>query len=492
MYLLGIDLGTSFVKASIVDAATKRSVCSVSYPESEVPIIVRGPDWAEQDPDTWWHNVQSAILKLKEKAGADYMRIGAIGIAYQMHGLVCVDKDQRVLRDSIIWCDSRAVSIGNKAFDELGREKCLTHLLNSPGNFTASKLKWVKDNEPAVFDKIDKIMLPGDFIAMKLTGQLTTSISALSEGIFWDFKTNSLSEDVFHYYGFETHIIPTIQNVFSDHGKLLDTIAGQLGLPKGIAVCYKAGDQPNNALSLNVFQPGEAAATAGTSGVVYAVTDQLLSDVHSRINGFAHVNYTIENPRIGVLLNINGVGSANSWTRNMLANGQSYEGMNAQAAQIGAGSEGVKIYPFGNGAERIFRNKTIQAQFCDIQFNIHKQAHLFRAVQEGIAFAFRYGMDIIRENNMDLKVIKAAHANMFLSPVFVDAFVNTLNVPVELYPVDGSVGAALGAGLGMGVFTDEREAFGSIPSIQTVVPNHTRDIYGLLYQSWKDKLEKFI
>lgn len=492
MYLLGLDLGTSFVKASIVDATTRRAVCSVTYPEMELPIIVRKPDWAEQSPDSWWENVQAAILKLRDKSSRCFPDIGAVGIAYQMHGLVCVDKDQNILRDSIIWCDSRAVSIGNKAFRDIGEEKCLTHLLNSPGNFTASKLKWVKDNEPEVYDKIDTIMLPGDFIAMKLTGQATTSISALSEGIFWNFKTNSLSEDVFLYYGLDKAIIPTIQNVFSDHGTILDSISEKLGLPKNIPVSYKAGDQPNNALSLNVFKPGEVAATAGTSGVIYAVTDQLMSDAYSRINGFAHVNYSIENPHIGILLNINGVGIANSWIRKMLAGNSSYEEMNQQAGIVEAGSEGLKIYPFGNGAERIFRNKTIRAQMCDIQFNVHKDAHVFRAVQEGVAFAFRYGMDVIRENNLDVKVIKAAHANMFLSPIFTHAFVNTLSVPVELYPVDGSVGAALGAGVGVGLFQSEDEAFGTTPAIKTIEPDANATIYNELYQEWKTQLEKFI
>ncbi|PZP48493.1 MAG: carbohydrate kinase, partial [Pseudopedobacter saltans] len=300
MYLLGIDLGTSFVKVSIVDIETKLSIQSVTFPDTEVPILVTHKDWAEQSPDDWWENVQAAILKLKEKAGSHFASIKAVGIAYQMHGLVCVDNKQKVLRNSIIWCDSRSVAIGNDAFDAIGKDRCLAHLLNSPGNFTASKLKWVKENEPDIFQQIDKIMLPGDFLAMRFTGDITTSIAALSEGVFWDFKTNSLSEDVLNYYGFDKAIFPTIQNVFSDHGKVLDSVAEKLGLPKGVIVGYKAGDQPNNALSLNVFKPGEVAATAGTSGVIYAVTDKLLSDKHSRINGFAHVNYMVDKPTIGI------------------------------------------------------------------------------------------------------------------------------------------------------------------------------------------------
>ncbi|MFT4204975.1 MAG: FGGY family carbohydrate kinase [Chitinophagaceae bacterium] len=491
MYLLGIDLGTSFIKATLVDATTKKPIISLTYPEQEIPIDAAQPDWAEQDPNLWWSNVQAVILKLKQSHGQLFPAIAAIGIAYQMHGLVCVDKHKNVLRESIIWCDSRAVAIGKQAFETIGKEKCLAHLLNSPGNFTASKLKWVKDNEPETYNRIDKIMLPGDFIAMKLTGETNTSISALSEGVFWDFKERKVSDDVLNYYGFDKKIIPDIQNVFENHGTVTDDIAEKLGLPKGIPVAYKAGDQPNNALSLHALKPGEVAATAGTSGVVYAVTDQLLYDRESRINGFAHVNHTNEQPRIGVLLNINGVGIANSWMRKIAANGLGYHAMNEKAAQVKPGSDGLQVLPFGNGAERMLGNRIIQAHIDNIQFNIHGDAHLYRAVQEGIAFAFRYGVDIIRENGLDLSVIRVAHANMFLSPVFAQTFVNTLSVPIELYPVDGSVGAALGAGIGAGVFANEDEAFADTKPIKRIVPE-TTDLYETLYQSWKELLNKHI
>ena len=328
MLLLGIDLGTSSIKVSVVDAASQHTIVSVQYPETETPIIALQPGWAEQDPNTWWQHVQQAILKANATNSYNSKDIAAIGIAYQMHGLVCIDKEQQVLRNSIIWCDSRAVPYGNKAFDTIGHNKCLSHLLNSPGNFTASKLAWVKENEPEIYHKIDKVMLPGDFIAMKLTGEITTSASALSEGIFWDFKTNSISKDVLNYYGFDTAIFPTIKDVFTDHGKISKAIADDLGLSHNVPVTYKAGDQPNNALSLNVLQPGEVAATAGTSGVIYGVGDGLDYDKQSRVNGFAHVNHTANNTRIGTLLCINGTGIANSFTKKILAADKNYNTIN--------------------------------------------------------------------------------------------------------------------------------------------------------------------
>ncbi len=487
MLLLGIDLGTSSVKVSVIKADSQQVVASAQYPETESGITSLHPGWAEQNPDTWWEHVQLAILKLHAQRKYDPKDIGAIGIAYQMHGLVCIDIDQQVLRDSIIWCDSRAVDLGNRAFEKIGQEKCLLHLLNSPGNFTASKLAWVKQNEPAVYEKIYQVMLPGDFIAMKLTGNTTTSIAALSEGVFWDFKQNELSKDVFDHYGLDRSFIPVIKNVFTEHGNILPAVASALSLKAGIPVTYKAGDQPNNALSLNVLNPGEVAATAGTSGVIYAVSDQLTYDQQSRINSFAHVNYTNDQKRLGVLLNINGTGILNRWMKNITGDSLSYSAINNLSENIKPGSDGLVILPFGNGAERMLGNKTIHAHIHNINFNVHHTAHLYRAAQEGIAFAFRYGLDIMRLNGIHPTVIRAGKANMFLSKVFAQSFVNATQTPVELYNSDGSVGAAIGAGIGASVFASAAEAFKTFIPIQKIEPAQN-DLYEELYNQWKTTL----
>lgn len=488
MLLLGIDIGTSSVKVSVVDAASQKALASAQYPEDESPIIALQPGWAEQSPDMWWEQVQHAINLCNKTTVYNPLDIAAIGIAYQMHGLVLIDKDQKVLRNSIIWCDSRAVGIGDKAFEVIGNEQCLSHLLNSPGNFTASKLGWVKTNEPAIYNKIDKIMLPGDFIAMKLTGEVTTSVSALSEGVFFDFKTNSISEDVTGYFGFGKNLFPEIKEVFSFHGSLKASVAQKLNLKAGIPVAYKSGDQPNNALSLNVLNPGEVAATAGTSGVIYGVTDQLSYDKQSRVNTFAHVNYTEQQKRLGVLLCINGVGSMYRWLKQTFGTTESYLQLNEKATKAPLGSDGLRVLPFGNGAERMLSNKIIGAHFDNIDLNIHNQAHLVRAVQEGIAFSFRYGLDIMRENGMAPTVIRAGKNNLFLSELFTETFVNITGVPVELYKNDGSVGAALGAGIGACIFSSPKEAFLHTHPVQLVQPL-TKKLEPA-YQEWKILLNK--
>lgn len=491
MYLLGIDIGTSSIKVAVVDVSTQKSIATAQYPEEETEIKSAKQGWAEQAPMDWWHNVQQAILKLNSSALFDPAQIKSIGIAYQMHGLVVVDKEQEALRDSIIWCDSRAVALGEDAFDVIGHEKSLKHLLNSPGNFTASKLAWVKKNEPELYNKIDKIMLPGDFIAMKLTGEITTSIPALSEGIFWDFKNHEISKDVMDHYQLDYNLIPDVKPLFAVHGYLKENVAKTLGLTAGIPIAYKAGDQPNNALSLNVLKPGEVAATAGTSGVIYGVSDQLTYDHQSRVNTFAHVTYSEQNKHTGVLLCINGTGSMYRWAKHTFAPYLSYPELNHIASQAPIGSKGLMVLPFGNGAERMLNNKYTGAQLLGIDLNTHTQADIFRAVQEGIAFAFRYGLDIMRENGMQPKVIRAGKANLFLSDVFAQTFVDVTGIPVELYENDGSIGAALGAGIGAGIFKNTEEAFTQHEVVQYLEPKNTAT-YEAIYQQWKKILIKAI
>jgi len=488
MLLLGIDIGTSSTKVSVIDATTQKSVASAQYPDIEAPILALKSGWAEQSPEMWWEQVQQALAICNKTGKYNPKDIGAIGIAYQMHGLVVVDKNQKALRNSIIWCDSRAVEIGEKAFHALGEQNCLSHLLNSPGNFTASKLAWVKENEPEIYAQIDKIMLPGDFIAMKLTGEITTSVSALSEGIFFDFIGNRLSKEIMDYFGFDESFFPEVKPVFAIHGNLQANIAQQLNLKQGIPISYKAGDQPNNALSLNVLNPGEVAATAGTSGVIYGVGDQLIYDKQSRVNTFAHVNYTEEEKRLGVLLCINGTGSMYRWAKNSFGIGLSYLQMNNEAINAPAGSDGLRVLPFGNGAERMLNNKQVGAHLHNIDLNLHTPAHLFRAVQEGIAFAFRYGLDIMRENGVTPTVIRAGKNNLFLSELFTEAFVNATGVPVELYKNDGSVGAALGAGIGASIFSSPGEAFANMHPVQLVEPSASKQLEPF-YQEWQHLLK---
>ena len=492
MYLLGCDIGSSSIKASIVDVESGKTVASDYYPREEAAIIAVKPGWAEQDPESWWKYLKEAIKGAIAVARINGEDIKAVGISYQMHGLVVVNKAKEVLRPSIIWCDSRAVQYGDRAFKAIGEKHCLSHLLNSPGNFTASKLAWIKEYEPRLFDEIDKIMLPGDFIAMRMTGDIVTTVSGLSEGIFWDFKNQCVSKELMNYYGFNDDLIADIKPAFGLQGELTASVATELGLKKGTPVTYRAGDQPNNALSLNVLNPGEIAATGGTSGVVYGVNGTINYDSLSRVNTFAHVNYTEENPRLGVLLCINGVGILNSWIkRNIAPAGMDYDGLNELAAGIPVGSEGLSILPFGNGAERMLQNKPSSCSVHGLNFNIHSKAHLARAAQEGIVFSFKYGMEIMNQMGIDIDVIRAGNANMFLSPVFREALAGVTGAVIELYDTNGAVGAAKGAGMGAGIYSSAEEAFASLKKIEVIEPDGLKaDQYCGAYETWKERLIK--
>lgn len=490
-YLLGFDVGSSSVKASLVDTETGQVAADAHYPEKEAPIIAVKAGWAEQDPQMWWENAKLSLKRIMNETGAKGEDIMAIGISYQMHGLVCVDKNQQVLRPSIIWCDSRAVPYGDNAFRDLGSTKCLSHLLNSPGNFTASKLAWVKDNEPELFEKIDKIMLPGDYLSMKLSGEINTTISGLSEGMMWDFKEKKPAKFLLDYYGISEDQLAEIVPTFSVQSTVCKEAALELGLKEGTPISYRAGDQPNNALSLNVFNPGEIASTAGTSGVVYGVLGEVNYDPKSRVNTFAHVNYTKELDRLGVLLCINGTGILNAWVHRNVTPDISYAEMNDLGATVPIGSDGVSIVPFGNGAERVLENKEIGCSIFGLNFNKHNRAHIVRAAQEGIVFSFCYGMEIMQQMGMDIKKVHAGKANMFLSPLFRDTLAGVSGATIELYDTDGAAGAAKGAGIGCGYFKDHNEAFASLKKLAVIEPQtKTRDAYLSAYEKWKKQLLK--
>lgn len=490
MLLLGLDIGSSSVKGAVLDGNSGKVLASCFYPKKELQIHAPQAGWAEQDPETWWSCIQEVCKELFKADGLDTSQIGAIGISYQMHGLVVVDKDQQALRPSIIWCDSRAVEIGKQAFTNIGVGKTLVNLLNSPGNFTASKLKWVKENQPEIYDKIHKIMLPGDFIAMKLSGDIRTTVSGLSEGIFWNFKENSLAQMLLDHYGIDDSLIPETVDTFSRQGELSSEAAELLGLKPGIPITYRAGDQPNNAMSLNVLRPGEIAATAGTSGVVYGVSDTVRYDSQSRVNTFAHVNHGAET-RLGVLLCINGTGILNSWMKHNLASHLTYEQMNKEAEEIPIGSDGVIILPFGNGAERVLCNENPGSQFFGIEFNRHKRAHLIRAAQEGIVFSFKYGMDIMREMGINPSVIRAGKANMFLSPIFRETLAGITQTPIELYNTDGAQGAARAAGIGVGHYSSFEEAFEGLSLLEECNPDPEKSsAYQEAYGKWQEALKQ--
>ena len=496
-YLLGYDVGSSFVKAALLDSASGAVIASASSPEQEIEILSSKPGWAEQHPSLWWDNVKKVTTMLREKSGADLHDVCAIGISYQMHGLVIIDKNYQVLRPAIIWCDTRAADIGERAFNSLGEQTCFHRLLNSPDNFTASKLKWVMDREPDIYRRINKFMLPGDYIGMMMTGEILTTPLGLSEMILWDYLEDKIADFVLRHFGISQDLMPQVVPNFYDQGVLTEKAAVELGLKPRTKVTYRAGDQPNSSFSLNVLRPGEAAIAANTTGVIFGITDKATADSQSRVNTFLHINHTKNKPRYAVLLYINGGSILNSWLkRNVVTFGSdtlTYSQMNKLAELIPAGSEGLVIFPYGNGVEPTLNNKNIEAAVCNLDFTIHSKPHILRAAQEGIAFALKHGLEIVSGMGLEVQVIKGSSSGMFLSPIFCEALSTVTNVPVTLYNTDAAQGAARGAGVGAGIFESVDDAFIGLTAMKVIEPNQKkREIYLEAYVKWYNVLKKFL
>lgn len=495
MLLLGLDIGSSSIKAAVLDGHTGETLATAQWPgEKEMPINAPQSGWAEQDPRIWWKGVRLAVQEVLNDDNVDAAALGAIGISYQMHGLVLVDKEGVLLRPAIIWCDGRAVEIGQKALDGLGEAWCHDHLLNAPGNFTASKLAWVLKNEPELRDSIDRIMLPGDYIAWKLTGEMLTTVSGLSEMTLWDFKREVPARRILDHFDISERWLPPRVSTFGNQGMVTAVAAAELGLSPGIPVTYRAGDQPNNAFSLQVFEPGEFAATAGTSGVIYGIDSKPEADPSEGTNAFAHVNHQYQEgyQRIGRLLCVNGCGIVLAWLRRMVGPELDYERLNLEALSVDPGSEGVLVLPFGNGPERMLGNSWPGASIQGLDLNRHNRGHLVRGVQEGIAMALAHGLAGFPGDESP-EVIRAGFANLFQSPVFRQTFSTLTDTPLELYETDGAVGAARGAGIGSGHFREPAEAFMGLNLLERVEPDFA--MMGPLEAAraaWEDALEKQI
>ncbi len=487
MYTLGIDIGSSSVKVSLLDIEMNITVAIAQSPNEEMPISAPQKGWAEQDPEIWITHLKKALQTLSKRNDLSYIK--AIGVSYQMHGLILLDCKGNVLRPAIIWCDSRAVAIGMDAYEALGEKYCSENLLNPPGNFTASKLKWVKLHEPEIYDKIYKILLPGDYIAFRLSGELQTTISGLSEAILWDFKEEKISRPLLDYFEIEKKVLPRTVPTFSIQAKINEKAVIEFGLPFEGKIAYRAGDQPNNAFSLKVLEPGEFAATAGTSGVVYGVIDRSTANIENGTNTFVHVNHTSINKRFGELLCINATGIANAWARKFFGANLSYDEINEEIKKVEIGANDVLFYPFGNGAERLFQNKNIGASLKNIDFNRHNRSHLLRAVHEGIAFSFAYGIKKMQMHKVN--VIRVGNANLFLSSVFAETLAAVTGATIEFYNTDGATGAARGAAFGAGLYATIEDTFSGLKQLKEVsVDESSQELYLNAYQNWLSNFDK--
>ena len=488
MYFLGYDLGSSSVKAALFDIKTHKVIASASYPPQEMKISSPYPGWAEQDPEEWWQNVIQVTRLLMSQVPSEKHKVQGIGISYQMHGLIVLDKNRQILRPAIIWCDSRATIQGEKLYKSLGATYCQQRLLNAPGNFTAAKLSWIRENEPEIFGQIDTIMLPGDFLAFKLTGEIFTTISGLSEGTFWDFENHEPAEKLLNCVQGSGEILPKLTDTFGLQGNLTTKAAHALNLPSDIPLWYRAGDQPNNALALGVSAPGEVAASGGTSGVVYGIADAHINDTKNRINSFAHVNHSKPETRLGVLLCINACGILYRWIRQNIGNSATYDQLELLAAQSMVGAQGLSFLPFGNGGERMLLFKNESAQLYGLDLNRHERKDLIRAGLEGVAFSFVYGIEMMKTLGVPIQKINVANDNLFQSDIFSQTIANLAEATIEMKVTTGAIGAAQAAAFASGAYASLKEATFD-PTISKTFNPAISGHYKQAYEQWKNYLK---
>ncbi len=481
---LGIDLGSSSVKVSLLDESGGQVLARTTVPElGEMGMTRPKPGWAEQSPELWWDLTCQGIRQVME--GRDASNLRGIGIAYQMHGLVCMGANDEVLRPAILWCDSRAVEIGERYFGEIGRDKCLAHLHQSPGNFTVSKLAWVRENEPDVYAKIDKVGLPGDYLAYRLSGEWQTTDGGLSEAAAWDFSKGEMANFLMGGMGLKASLWPNRVPILGLQCEVSRAAAAELGIPAGVPISYRAGDQPNNAFALGANAPGDVAASGGTSGVLYGVSEAPLADAQQRVNPFLHVTHRQDQPRIGVLMCLNGAGSQMAWLRRIT--GVDYDQLNEQASSVSPGADGLTCLPFGMGAERILGNRTVGMQWRGGDFGKHGVGELSRACFEGIALAFRYGAEAMAAAGVEIRSVRAASSGLFLSPVFAQALADLLQAPIDCIAANGADGAARAAALGAGHYGSVTEASAVLKVKRSYVPQSNTE-YAEVYDRWRDLL----
>lgn len=472
MAFLGIDVGTSSVKVSIVGEDGVILASATAPASSERAINSPNPNWAEQNPEDWWEDAQQAILNLPLEAR---LQVEAIGIAYQMHGLVLVDSQFQPVRPSIIWCDGRNIQESQILAESLGLDALENRLLNKPGTLTLAKLAWVAEHEPETLAKAHTFGLPGDFIAYKLTGEWSTTKSGYSEMVGWDFGASIPFEEGFRKAGWKLPL-PEARPNLEEGAPIQKVIAEKLGLPPSARVTYRAGDQPNNAFGLGVLQQGETAISAGTSGVLYGIGDSS-PGLHEGINRFLHVN-----SQIGVLMCLNGVGSALAFARRTWFQNQSYEALSELASQ--ANPENCPyFFPFGNGAERILSERAFSG-FTELDFNRHNLPELARSVFEGIAFAYRLGSEKMEKAGCLSKVVNGTESGLLKSSFFAQLLANELQVELILSEGDGSTAAARGAALGIKKILPKPAPLKRY--LPTSPANHER------FSHWHKILEKFL
>lgn len=496
-YLLGIDIGTSGTKTVLFDEAGN----TIASALGEYPLYQPNVGWAEQDPEDWWKATFSTIKAVLGKSGVNPSDVKGVGLSGQMHGAVLLDKDNQVLRKAIIWCDQRSSAECDQITSIIGKER-LIEITANPAltGFTASKVMWVKNNEPEIFEKVKKILLPKDYIRFKLTGEFATEVSDASGMQFMDIPKRKWSSEVLDKLGIDKGLLGDVYESQEVSGKVHKAAAELTGLKEGTPVVGGAGDQAAGAVGNGIVRPGVISSTIGTSGVVFAFSENVSIDPKGRVHTFCHAV-----PNTWHIMGVTqGAGLSLKWFRDNfcieekrtaeLMGIDPYVLMDQEADRVEAGCSGLIYLPYMMGERTPHLDPNAKGVFFGLSAK-HEKQDMLRAVMEGVVYSLKDCLEIIKEMGVDVSEVRASGGGgksklwrQMQSDVF-GTEITTINSSEG-----GALGVALLAGVGTGVYSSVPEACDAIIKVKTrqaadmalnAKYQKFYNIYGSLYNSLK-------
>jgi xylulokinase len=447
--LLGIDIGTGGTRAVLVD--TKGNVvASATSDHAPFRAIVDG--WAEQDPADWWRAAQQAVHAVLETSGQPGSAVVCVGLTGQMHGAVLLDAAGKVLRPSLIWCDTRSVPQCDWLHRTIGRER-LIELTCNPAlpNFTLTKLLWVRDNEPEIFVRVAHLLCPKDYVRFCMSGTYAMDVQEASGTLLLDVAHRCWSKEVAEAAGVPMAWLPELFESAEICAKVSAQAAQQMGLLAGTPIVAGAGDQGAGAVGMGILKPGAVSATIGTSGVVFAATDRPVRDPGGRLHTFCHAVAG----RWHVMGVTQAAGLSLRWYRDTFSPSTSYETLSKLAERAPAGSEGLMWAPYLVGERTPYLDPDARAAFIGLTAT-HGQGHLVRAVLEGVTYSLRDTLTLFAELGIPVHGRVRLGGGGARGPLWQQIQADIYGHPVEILTAEegGAFGAALLAGVGVGTWPD--------------------------------------
>lgn len=450
MKFLGIDVGTGGSRAVVIDDNGKVLATAIAVHEDFISPEI---GWAEQNPEDWWRACVLAIREVLQTVNAE--EIAAIGFSGQMHGSVFLDDSDKVIRPALLWCDQRTEKQCREITEKIGAEKLIT-LVSNPAvtGFTLPKILWLRENEPQNFKKVKSILLPKDYIRLKLSGDKASDVADSSGTLLFDVPNRKWSDEMLSAFEIDEKLLPKVYESIEVTGKISKTAADVTGLKVGTLLVAGAGDNAAGAIGMGITEKGKTSSTIGTSGVIFAVTDAPKLDLKGRIHTLCHA---IPNRwhNTGVTL---AAGLSFKWFRENFGDGKLYDELVNEAEKVSSGSDGAIWLPYLMGERSPHLDPNARAAFVGLTAS-HTKAHLTRAVLEGVAFSLRDSLEIFKESGAEISSVRLGGGGA-KSKLWRQIQADVYNKSVEIIEADegAAFGAAILAGVGAGAWKTVDEA----------------------------------